>query len=253
MIDPRQADVNAIVQNVGIAQIRRENAINAYRHNIAMPDVHIAQLGDSSPVDTVGQDGQVLTFEMRQKLMEGKTPWVEDPECDRRELHSEEEVADEKRLGEAEIARRPGLRRVTPVELTDELMAQRQPATCVWSSGSDAGYDFAHISGYVLEGESVLVDKGRLIDCLVMSKEAAYAIDHLARCARVEGVNVTRDKRFLSFDVRFDDQQEHHLQVWAAGFPRLFASVFIHRELLHQLRQQGETQKLPVVREDEPT
>jgi hypothetical protein len=239
--DPLGIEPTAIVHKVSIVQMQKERALSAYRNNIAMPDVHIARMGDFSPVDAVGEDGEAMTFERRQQLMEGKKPWIEDPEADRRELVSEEELPTEA-YGDADIARRQGIRRVKPEEMTEELMAQRSPTTCVWSSGSDAVTNYDELTKYVGEAIDKLVGThGRLLDCFVMSKEGASAIDYLTKSTGLlDEPSVLKNKVYLHHEVRFDDTQFHHIQLWAAGFPRLFASVFIHRELLRKLRE-GET------------
>lgn len=246
MVDPREYDTNAIVQKIGITQMATQRAISAYRNNILLPDVHQARLGDMTPVESVGEDGQPMTPERRRQLMEGKKPWIENPQMDRRNLLSEEELPTEE-LGLAEIARRKGIRRVTPVELTEELMAQRQPADCAWTSGSDAGYDLAHIVRYVMEAKQAIEKKGRMIDCLVMSREAAKTIDYLVRITGdLQTTPILQGMSFVGVHVRLDDAQEHHVQLWATGFPRQFASIFIHRELLRRVRE-DETQVIDII------
>ena len=125
-------------------------------------------------------------------------------------------------------------------------MAQRAPASCVWSSGSDAVVDLEALIKYVEESEGAIKKQRRTVDCVVLSTEAANAIDYMTKASgNLHQEKVLVHCRFLGMDLRVDDTQAHHLQVWAAGFPRVFASVFIHRELLAKLRE-DETQVLPV-------
>jgi len=59
-----------LIHTVSPSREASERAISAYRHNIALPDVHVADRHQEYVPVVVGEDGQELTPERRRQLME---------------------------------------------------------------------------------------------------------------------------------------------------------------------------------------
>lgn len=110
----------AIVQSFNVEQVRRTRAINAYRQNIALPDVYIADKDVPLNIKVLGEDGQELTPEMRKKRMEGKQTYI-DPATNRiRDINFGAQFAGEIKpepLGESAVKNRPPIRQIVPREL----------------------------------------------------------------------------------------------------------------------------------------
>jgi hypothetical protein len=93
-----------------------ERDIAAYRNNIAVAGVAIADRTRQDPIDVVGQDGQAITLEMRQKLAEAMRRGATDGELDA--LQKPEP------LGKAAQARLPGNRVVQPKKMPEPYGGQ---------------------------------------------------------------------------------------------------------------------------------
>jgi len=247
-MDPRQLDVMAIVQKASMTQMQRDRAISAYRNNIALPDVHIAQLGSVGPVDSVGQDGQPMTFARRQELMRGKQTYLErGPDAPRPDIEIETEE-----YGKSDIDRRPGMRKVTPVEMTEELMAQRLPADCLWTSGSDACAEASDLRTYVQMALEVLDQSNAPAIRVVLSNSGADTLAYILRKHMDEDLTPAL-QRLLQLPRTLDDTQHHHLQIWGDGFPRVYTSVFLNRGLMSQIQQRKDWEKSSAVDVDADT
>ena len=88
-----------------------ERDIAAYRNNIAVAGVAIADRTRQAPIDVVGQDGQAITLEMRHTLAEAMRRGASDEELDA--LQKPEP------LGQAAQERLPGNRVVRPRALPE--------------------------------------------------------------------------------------------------------------------------------------
>ena len=250
MVDPRQLNIVEVVQRCSQSQLQRDRAISAYRNNIALPDVHIASVGDTKPVDIVSQDGKPLTFERRQQLMQGKTAFIDSPDTDRRKEWETEAIVDEV-LGMSDIVRRPPLRKVTPLEMTEELMAQRELSECLWSSGSDACATADELFRKMEEALQGLAQHGYGPARVCLSSAGADTIAWMLSHYFPEFPRSS--KEWLDLPREIDDSQFHHIQIWAAGIRKRYVSVFLHRGLMQQIAkakaQANDTQKLPAVDE----
>ncbi len=130
------------VHSINVAQMKAEKAISAYRHNIALPDVHIADRNEEFVPKIVGEDGEELTIERRRELMAGKKPM-----CDENgELRSDENYTEQfdddieqERLGKTAEENRPGMRIVQPREL--ELQLDIDDTTVKSSEGTPVVHD----------------------------------------------------------------------------------------------------------------
>lgn len=137
-----------------------ERAIEAYRRNIALPDVHIASRSDRSIPPSVGEDGEEMTFERRQQLMQGKQTMCDesgrvrgiDPRIDENNdyLHAFDNDIHPERLGKSAEDCRHQLRIVQPkvleldFEIDDQMLEEAAPAgvpslqRCVYTSGQNS-------------------------------------------------------------------------------------------------------------------
>lgn len=115
-----------IEQSINVRQMQRQRAIDAYRNNIALPDVHIADRNDRTPPRVVAEDGEELTPERRAQLMReaGVRPmFSEDGKATDQEYdgHEFDGVVETERLGKTAEENRGPVRVVQPRELQIEV------------------------------------------------------------------------------------------------------------------------------------
>jgi len=142
------------------SQLQREKAIAAYRRNIALEDVHIADRRVQSEEPAVlGEDGETMTWERRCELMRDKETMV-DEQGRVRGYDEEAELVDytglfdgaieSETLGESSVKSWKGIRVVQPRELDIEVeigeyfgedrsrSEQDAMAACIFTTGRNA-------------------------------------------------------------------------------------------------------------------
>lgn len=111
----------AATDTISAVRLARENAISAYRNNIALPDVHVADREEEFVPLVVGEDGQELTLERRRQLMEEAqvAPMFDSDGKSTGQLYTGvfDDVVTPERLGKTAEANRHGYRFVQPREL----------------------------------------------------------------------------------------------------------------------------------------
>ncbi len=122
VVDPTGS---VIEQRVSVARLSTERALAAYRQNIAMPDVHIADRTVAFVPVILGEDGQELTPERRRQLMaEARVRPMFDvfgEPTGEQYTGAFNTVIAQERLGESAERNRPPIRIVQPRELEVEL------------------------------------------------------------------------------------------------------------------------------------
>lgn len=112
-----------VVRRISMVQLQKEKAISAYRRNIALPDVHIADRDEEYVPKVVGEDGEELTIERRRQLMAGKKPMFDSKGEETQEVYTDkfDEDIEAEPLGKTAVENRPGIRVVRPRELEIKL------------------------------------------------------------------------------------------------------------------------------------
>jgi len=98
-----------------------ERIVSAYRQNVALPDVHIADRESEFEPVVVAEDGEELTPERRVQLMReaGVKPMFDEQgkPTDQTYLGVFDDLIDQERMGKTAEENRPGYRVVQPREL----------------------------------------------------------------------------------------------------------------------------------------
>lgn len=126
-------------------QQARQQAIDAYKAGIALPDVHIAdRTKPIGPLKVVGEDGQEMTVERRRQLMEaaGKRPMFNPDGTPTGEVYTNafDKVVEPERFGKSAEENRHTMRVVKPVEL-DILKVVQEVETSRVDLTSVEGYE----------------------------------------------------------------------------------------------------------------
>jgi len=102
-------------RKVSAVDMQRDRAISAYRQNIALPDVWIADRDAAYEAKVVGEDGNEMTLERRQELMRGTKPCIDETGRLRKDVdyRTEEWDIGTERLGDSAVKNRPGIRMAT--------------------------------------------------------------------------------------------------------------------------------------------
>lgn len=95
---------------------RAAHDVNAYRNNVAPAGLAIADRRDRTPIAVLGQDGQELTLERRQQIMNAIREGADEEQLD--------ELCTAEKLGESAQKHLPGTRFVQPRELASPDLSQ---------------------------------------------------------------------------------------------------------------------------------
>ena len=271
MIDPRFTNSGgnlfgtAIERTVRMSQLKREKAVTAYRNNIALPDVHIADRTKDFVPLIVGDDGQPLTEERRRQLMKeaGVKPMFDEngQPTDQTYLTGGESAFDKvigtERLGETAEASRPGMRVVQPRELelipdldedsvrcaqsgtfVPESSEQQQMSlvtgNCLYTSGQDAVTDLASLGRqirYAMMSIIKATPRNISVHRVRMAPQTKQVLDCLYTAAKAQPFT----DRFYGVPVSYSDKLRNEIRFFAdfsyADLHGCYSSVYLHRDL----------------------
>jgi hypothetical protein len=121
------ADIASVVQ-IGAVQAAKERALAAFRQNIALPDVHVADRTKPFVPMIVGQDGAPITPERRAEMMRaaGVKPMFDEngKATNQRYTESFDGVIEVERIGESAERNRHQIRVVQTKELSEDALRQ---------------------------------------------------------------------------------------------------------------------------------
>lgn len=141
MTDPFANVDTQIVTKFSMVRAQTDRVLAAYRENIALPEVSIADRTKPYEPVVVGEDGQPMTFERRQQLMKGKPTMVDERGRVRQDLNYRDLFADEitpEPLGATGMKHKPPVRLVRPRELQLEgAPKEAYVSKCVFSAPVD--------------------------------------------------------------------------------------------------------------------
>lgn len=266
-------DPVGIVHQHSQIQEQRERAISAYRNNIALPDVYIADRTSDYQAPTVGEDGQEMTLERRAQLMKeaGASPMFDqqgNPTGAAYVTDAEQSVFDQviqsERLGQSAEANREEIRVVQPRELDmleivgqdfdastlasaeddlfvpgSEVQMQRKVG-CLYTSGCQDMADPDAMRRAIRDAiRAVYTQSGELRKGPVLCETSATGLAAAQYVMELSGIETRQPDRFLGILVRVDSSRRNELRFY--GDPAFdqtrgsYASVFLCRKLYDQV------------------
>jgi hypothetical protein len=184
---------SAVVHKVNISQMKAEQAVSAYKRNVAIPGVHIADRDIPFEAKEVGEDGQEMTFERRQELMKGKPPMIdEDGQMrdhdyrDEFEIETEELGETTQRELEAEGYRVVQAREleVSPEIDIDMIEAAKgaplihriEKVNCVYTTGGSVITDIHRLKHYILEAFNRVAHETGCVATVILMSDTVLSI-----------------------------------------------------------------------------
>jgi hypothetical protein len=255
--------VPGLVVRMSQARIAADKAISAYRNNIARPDLHVADRFQPLDVKVLAEDGQELTLERRQKLMEGKPTMIDENGNIRNVNYVElfEGEIESERLGKSAEDNRPGYRiarpkeLVIPFEVTEDMLKGLEGSIihevntdmgCVYTTGISYVSNYDKFSGCLQESFRRLAKEGTTPNYLYMSSTVLRVIKKWCE----EEDLLFSENVLWGCKVAICNELEACIRV--IGDPEktpqiIFASIFISRDLYEDTLAQEETQDYPKI------
>lgn len=255
------ADIASIVQ-IGAVQAAKERALAAFRQNIALPDVHVADRTREFVPVVVGQDGAPMTAERRAEMMKaaGVKPMFDETGKATGQDYSTgfDKVIEVERIGESAERNRHQIRVVQTKELSEDALRQGNigAATvastegdlhipgaedavgairqnCVYTSGHGSPVRPIEFLTQIREAITKLVDASKKADgtkvgCKSCSMTPAARL-FAQRYLKTQGVAV--GATIFSIVIKIDPSMENEIRFHGdpayPQFADLYASVFI--------------------------
>ncbi len=235
-----------------MVQYQKARVIEAYRNNVALPELSIADHRVIKPIDAVGEDGQAMTWERRVALAQGRPVGTKmtgagidlRDDVDFRVVRDNDLTPES--YGASADARKPQIRVVRPqgftvaAEIDIGVPSDLEPATfarmpCCWSTGQDLVGNRDELQKYCFQAVEAIkaLCQGLPPTEVHTAKATMFALEGLTTRQPMlppEGV------QFLGFPVKYTESLRNELRFYAnnqcGGVPRIYASVFVHRDLV---------------------
>jgi len=237
---------------MSVVQYQKDRVLEAYRNNIALPEVSIADHKVNQVIEAVGEDGHEMTWERRVALAQGRPQGTKDTpagldlrdDVDFRVIRDNDLTPE--RYGASADIRKPQIRVIRPrgfalaVEIDIGVPSDLEPATfarmpCCWSTGQDLVGNREELRDYCMQAVGAIIKEcqGLPPTEVHMTKATAFVLESLITqnpVVPLEGM------QFLGYPVKYTDSLRNELRFYAnnqcGGVPRVYASVFINRDLI---------------------
>jgi hypothetical protein len=240
-------ETTAEVRRVSTVQLQKDRIIAAYKNNILLPEVSLADHTTRKPIDVVGEDGQAMTRERRVALMKGRPVGIVDGDI-RTDVDFTKVAVDitpEPYCASAD-ARKESIRLVQPKEAkvtlevdlgvpSDLEAATFSTMPCCWSSGQDLVGDIAGLHKYC--GEAIAALKSACGGAgpaeVHTARDTMFAVEALITRKPTQPAE---GMQFQGVPIRYNESLGNELRFYAGndcpGMSRRYASVFVHRDLI---------------------
>lgn len=244
-----------IEHQIRMNQIKKAKAIEAYRNNLALPDVHVAEHWEwAKPLEpkVVGDDGEELTLEKRRQIMADKRKAVENGDLVQGVDYTEafDEDIGQERLGEAAENNREGIRVVRPID-EDSPTPENKMAECLYTSGHDAVIDSPTLSNHTKYAMKAIIDasleRRARVHQVSMSHQTLKLIE---RMLKQDGIH-----RYWGSDIKVNDKLGNVIRFEANPYypetANKYSVVFVHRDMYNMwgVDPAAETDILPAIEE----
>lgn len=241
---------------------RREAVISAYRHNIALPELHIADRDKPFVPVIVGEDGQEMSPERRAEMMKNKTPMIDenrrvrgiDPEAELVDYTEQfEGDIERERWGKSAEENRPGMRIVRPKQLRiqlevealegleDTYVPEVDGVPCVYTTTFVGIRDIRGLREHVFRGKAALLrnDVSTGLAVVYASEDVLDIIDEMLD----HTFNWRDSMRAYGAPIHVDSSLRNELRLASdpAIQPQMYASIFIAKDLYEEYVQGVET------------
>lgn len=272
LVPDRGVELRMTVQR---AQLQRERAIAAYKRNIALEDVHIADHRSDTPEpEIVGEDGEPMTWERRCELMRDKETMVDehgrvrgyDEEAEPIDYtHSFDDAIETETLGESSIRSWQGIRVIQPRELEiafevgENFGEKREEAendamvACIFTTGRSAITHEHAFRKYFHEAISKILRETKYpVTEIWLSGPGGNILSKWGVFSLNEEENDLEPYIYYGARVRVDDSLKNEVRLIVdekhPSRPRIYASLFLDDEEYeweeYRTRSEDETDKI---------